>query len=128
MLTGTDKGGSRVSDLDYPRLRLEISPSASYTVSSAGAGCTLTYATVATGTYSLGKIQFGYDADPTGGLIRVRSISGTTYWQIPVTKGGGGEVDLSHLTMPYGTGMTVSMTGGGGAILAYLNAKPVLEY
>jgi hypothetical protein len=123
---GTDKGGALKTDLPFPLIK--SSASANFTVSSAGAAVTLSFATVDAGSYIAGRIECGYDAAPTGGYVRITDYAGNVYWRIPITSAGAAFFDLSDLTMPISTGIKVGMGGGGGAVLGYLAARPHVEY
>lgn len=104
---------------------MKLSVGVTSTVSGAGVACTLSFATPDSGvSYVLGKIECGYDADPTGGALFVQDYAGTTIWKIPITKGGPCFFDLEDALANINTGIKVAMTGGGGAIVGYLNARP----
>lgn len=109
--------------------RVPVTSTANFTVSSAGAAVTLSFATVDAYSYVPGILQCGYDAAPAAGSsVYITDYAGTTtYWAMPLTAAGPAEFNLADMKLPTGKGIKASMEAGGGSILAYLSIRPFLE-
>ncbi len=107
-------------------------------VSGAGAAVSITFNAAAGSNYKDGidrknvcaQITFGYDAAPqAGATLKIEDGSGTTVFAVGVTLGGPQQITF---TPPRGgtanTAMIITLSAGGGSILAYLNATVYTEF
>lgn len=84
----------------------------------------ITYAaaTVTGAHLSPGKLLVSYDADPTGGKLEVTNYAGSNvYASVDVTKSGPAPIDLSHVWLPIGVGMKVTLAAGGASAKGKVN-------
>lgn len=68
-------------------------------------------------------IHFGYDDDPTGGMITV--TDGITTQRIPVTQSGPGFLPFDTTRWYENRVVTITLAGGGGAIVGYITVHGV---
>lgn len=92
------------------------------TSATTGAASTIVLDADAARSNIIAKIAGGYSATPTGGLLTVTDGGSNTYFQAPVTAAGLFNVDFNvPLVGPTNTGLTVTLAGGGGTVISYLN-------
>jgi hypothetical protein len=89
-----------------------------------GTGASVAVAGLAAHEVHIHKVLFGYDSDPTGGLLTV--TDGSKIQKVPVTKGGPGAVNLNYIGS-IGSTVTITLSAGGGAVTGYLNVDASLE-
>lgn len=92
-------------------------------VSAAGGAVSLTFTADAERGITIAQIHCGYDAAPAAGsTLTIEDGSGTIFWRQPITAAGPHEFNFSPpRTGRKNTALVVTLTAGGGAVLAYLN-------
>jgi hypothetical protein len=81
---------------------------------------------IAGGSIEIEDIHCGYDAAPTGGIIKIESPVGTIIYQEPVTSEGLAPLQIGKtgFTCPQGKAARITLTAGGGGVTGYLNVFP----
>lgn len=92
--------------------------------SAAGAAATVTIAADSEVGIVLSQIHAGYSAAPAAGsTLKVEDGAGTTVWNIPV---GAGPYEFNFVPPRVGTkntALVVTLSAGGGAVVADLNVN-----
>jgi hypothetical protein len=98
------------------------SSSASYAVkSAAGGAAAITLAASAGVKYSISHIVAGYDAAPAAGATLTITDDSAVVFQIPVTAAGPLFVPVNIQSAVANKAMVITLSAGGGAVLAYVN-------
>lgn len=98
--------------------------SADRAVSVAGGAAAVTVTADADRPIVISQIHCGYDAAPAAGsTLKIEDVSGTTVWQVPIVSAGPYEFTLepNKCSAAKNTALIVTLSAGGGAVLAYLN-------
>lgn len=127
MLVTADIDGVLLGQKEITQL-IGVTGAASHTHAPAAAtAAVLTFAATAGKRWVLNGVEWSYDADPTGGNLKVENGAGTTVFQVAVTKGGPGYI---HFDPPIvgsnNTAVVVTLASGAGAVVGKVNARPFL--
>ena len=94
---------------------------------AAATAAVLTFAATAGKRWVLNGAEWSYDADPTGGNLKVENGAGTTVFSVAVTKGGPGFIKFDPpIVGSTNTAVIVTLASGAGAVVGKVNARPYL--
>lgn len=91
---------------------------------AANTAAVVTKAAVAAKYHVIRKIFCGYSATPTGGLLTIQDVSGTTVFTVPIPAAGLNTIDFGEKgirTAAVNTALIVTLAAGAGAVVGYLN-------
>jgi hypothetical protein len=87
----------------------------------------ITYTGIAAVYHVIGQISWGYDADPTGGLLTIENSTGIVF-TLPITKGGPGQFTFNPpITTGVAADLKITLAAAGGTVQGYVNATHWLE-
>lgn len=90
---------------------------------SAATAAIITITAVPDVAHEIEMLGWSYDADPTGGNLKVESPSGTTLFEFDITNKGPGFIPLSGSCLKGASGQAVIITlaSGAGAVSGIVN-------
>ena len=98
-----------------------VADPANAVVSDAGGAAVRTLAAEAGKKAYVGDVVFAYDATPPAGATLTVTDDGAVVWQVAVTSAGPGPLAVNIEGADANTAMVITLSAGGGSVLAYLN-------
>src|SRR5574343_1981113 len=129
MLVKTDIDGAVVVADESRSVSLTgvAATTANHHAPAAATAAVLTFAATAGKRWVLNGVEWSYDADPTGGSLKVENGAGTTVFQVAITKGGPGYIKFEPpIVGSNNTAVVVTLASGAGAVVGKVNARPFL--
>lgn len=117
----------RDADRRFTRLRAAASQPAAATnvhAPAANTAAVLNYAAAGSGlSHAISGVAWSYNADPTGGNLKIEDGSGTTVFSVDITsKGPGFFLFPEPLRGSANTALIVTLTAGGASVTGKVNA------
>jgi hypothetical protein len=95
---------------------------ADFDTSDANLPAVVTYDAVAGKSHIITGIAFGYDGEPTGGLLTVENGSGQIVFRIPVTTKGTGFIPFPKSKQGgVNTALIITLAAGGSGVKGYVS-------
>lgn len=90
-------------------------------VSAPGAAAVRTLAATPGRRHYLPRVHFGYSATPPAGATLTITDGGALVYSVPVTSEGPGPLELHIHSAAENTDMVITLSAGGGTIVAHVN-------
>lgn len=90
-------------------------------VSAPGAAAVRTLAATPGRRHYLPRVHFGYSATPPAGATLTITDGGALVYSVPVTSEGPGPLELHIHSAAENTAMVITLSAGGGTIVAHVN-------
>ena len=119
-----DSDGALIGDKTLDQLIGVTGTTAQTHAPGAATAAVVTFTGVAGKRWVLRQAEWSYDADPTGGNLKVENVAGTTVFQVAVTKSGPGFIKFEPpIVGDNAASVIVTLASGAGAVVGKVNAR-----